>query len=297
MVAIEVLDGPVCTIGENPLWDPQDQRLYWMDAPGRAIFRATADGRELTRWEAPTPMGSMVLRRDGGAVVALQKSIQFLDFRSGRFEPIVETEPGQPALHLNDGKVDAQGRFVVGSFDSESYDPAKPGVALSTRGTLYRLDTDLSLHAIEGGIACTNGPCFSPDGSRFYLADTMIGTIWAYDWNAAAGTLSNKRRFLLCPPESGMPDGATVDAEGFFWCAFMGSGELRRYAPDGSFDRAVRLPVLKVTSLTFGGPEHDILYVTSAGAAFPPEDGPLGGRTFAVRGLGIRGVADPRFAG
>ena len=97
-----------------------------------------------------------------------------------------------------------------------------------------------------------------------------------------------------------MPDGATVDEEGFVWSAAVYGGELRRFAPDGSLDRIVRMPVLKATSVMFGGPDLDTLYVTSmAKPPLPrfPEDGPLGGSLFAIRELGVRGVPEVRFAG
>lgn len=63
-------------------------------------------------------------------------------------------------------------------------------------------------------------------------------------------------------------------------------------------DRVLEMPVLKATSLAFGGPELDILYVTSmAKPPLPrfPEDGQLRGALFAVTGLGVTGIAEPRY--
>lgn len=296
-VSIEPISPRVAAVGENPLWDVEAQRLYWVDTPGKKVFRAAPDGRDVESWDAPMEIGSMCLRRGGGAVVALEKGIHVLDFATGQFEKLADPEDGEPALRLNDGKVDARGRFVVGSYDAESYDPAQPGVAVKARASLFRLDPDLTLHKLDSGIACVNGPCWSPDQRTFYYADTVLGIVWACDWNRDTGGLANKRKFLVCGPDDGMPDGATIDAEGFFWCAFFGSGTVRRYAPDGRLDRVIELPVRNVTSLAFGGAELDILYVTSASGHFGPSGGPLGGRLFAVRGLAIRGIAEPRFEG
>ena len=297
MVSIEPVSNASTTLGENPLWDVEEQRIYWVDAVGKKIFRAAADGRDLESWDAPAEIGSMCLREQGGAVVALDTGLHFFDFKTGRFEKFADPEGAQPALRLNDCKVDRRGRMIVGSYDRESYDPARPGVAVKSRGSFFRLDPDLSVHTIDTGIACGNGPCWSPDDKSFYFADTMCGQIWVADWNAEKGTLSNKRKFQTYGPADGMPDGATVDAEGFYWCAFFGPGEIRRYAPDGTFDRAIKLPVLKTASLIFGGPELDTIYVATMDDHMPPHDGPMGGRLFAVRGLGIKGIAEPRFGG
>jgi len=297
MTTIEPISSHSTTLGENPLWDPDAQRIYWVDAVGRRILRAAPDGRDLEIREVPGEIGSMVLRKKGGAVLALDTGLHFFDFDSGRIERFADPEEKQPQVRLNDGKVDAKGRFIVGSFDKEAYDPANPGQVRQSRGSLYRVDPDLSIHTLDTGLSCGNGPCWTPDACTFYFSDTLRGLVWVADWDSEKGVLSNKRRFQAFAPGTGLPDGATVDAEGFYWSSFFGPGEIRRYAPDGTLERAIKLPVLKVTSLMFGGPELDIIYVTTMDDHLPPADGPMGGRMFAVRGLGIRGVPEPKFAG
>jgi sugar lactone lactonase YvrE len=284
-------------LGEGPLWDVVEQRLYWIDSMNGLIFRATADGRELERWTLPSNIGSLAIRKKGGAVVALESGLNLFDFKTGKAELIAHPEDGKDHVRLNDGKVDRQGRFIVGSLDMAMFSPSPPAEA---RGRLYRLDTDLSLHVLDTNIGCANGPCWSPDDRTFYFADTFAGKIWAYDWDAKTGTPSNRRSFTDTI-QPGLPDGATVDVEGYYWNAFNGTGaghgEVRRYAPDGTVDRRIELPSLKVTSLIFGGPELDILYVTSMAMNGFPEDRPCDGNLFAVHGLGIRGVPEPRFGG
>ena len=100
--------------------------------------------------------------------------------------------------------------------------------------------------------------------------------------------------------EGGAFDGATVDAEGCLWSAIVYAGKLARYAPDGSIDRIIEMPVKKVTSVNFGGPGLDVLYVTSMAKPplprFPADPAPRGS-LFAIHDLGVRGVPEPRFAG
>ncbi len=278
-------------LGEGPLWDVQTQRLYWIDSFGNKVFRSTAEGTEVETWDVPAKVGSMALRRNEGAIVSLQSGFQALDFRTGACTPIVDPEADTPSTRLNDGKVDPHGRFVCGSMDMQEAGP---------NGALYRLDPDMSVHKLEAGIICSNGPCWSPNGRIFYFTDTWSEEISAYDWDLAGGTPSNKRTFTSFRGKGGAPDGATVDAEGYVWSAAVYAGELRRFAPDGSLDRTISMPVLKVTSVMFGGPDLDVLFVTSmAKPPLPrfPEDGPLGGSLFAIYGLGVRGVPERRFAG
>jgi sugar lactone lactonase YvrE len=167
-------------------------------------------------------------------------------------------------------------------------------------GALYRLDPDLKVTRLEGGIIVSNGPCWSPEGRTFYFTDTWSGEISAYDYDLESGGIANKRTFARMTYEGGAFDGATVDAEGCVWSAIVYAGKLVRYAPDGSVDRVIDMPVKKVTSAMFGGPDLDVLFVTSmAKPPLPrfPGDGVLRGSLFAITDLGITGVPEPRFAG
>jgi sugar lactone lactonase YvrE len=288
---IEVLVDVKTTLGEGPLWDPEMQRLFWIDSFDGRVFRATADGGEVRSWDVPQKIGSMALRKDGaGAIVSLQGGFHTLDFASGDVELIVDPEPDKENNRLNDGKVDKQGRFVAGSMDTLEEGP---------NGALYRLDPDFSLHTLDEGIIVSNGPCWSPDGGTFYFADTWVGEIWAYDYDQATGGVANRRTFAkVDTSKGGAADGSTVDAEGCVWNALVYDGRLVRYTPDGEVERIIDMPVKKTTSVMFGGPNLDILFVTSmAKPPLPrfPGDGVLRGSLFAIYDLGIKGVPEPRF--
>ena len=289
---IEVLVDVKTTLGEGPLWDVDEQRLYWIDSFDGRVFRCTEDGREIRSWDVPQKIGSMALRRGGGAVVSLARGFHLLDFKTGEVELIIDPEPDKANNRLNDGKVDKRGRFVAGSMDTMEEGP---------NGALYRLDPDLSLHTIDRDIIVSNGPCWSPTGDTFYFTDTWTGEIWAYDYDLDTGNVSNRRTFATVDTsQGGAADGSTVDAEGYLWSALVYDGRLIRYAPDGSVDREIRMPVKKVTSVMFGGPNLDILYVTSmAKPPLPrfPGDGVMRGSLFAIYDLGIQGVPESRFAG
>ena len=57
----------------------------------------------------------------------------------------------------------------------------------------------------------------------------------------------------------------------------------------------LEFPVRYPTSLAFGGPDLDVLYVTSISKSVRFEDTAEGaGGSFAVEGLGVRGLAEPR---
>ena len=290
MLRIEVLIDDKDSLGEGPLWDVDEQRLYWIDSYGATVHRCDAAGGDVKHWHLPEPIGSMALRKSGGAVVSLRSGFHFLDFDSGEVTRINETQPGELRARLNDGKVDRRGRFIAGSMDFEERDGL---------GKLFRLDPDLSLHTLDTGIIVSNGPCWSPDDRTFYFADTFRKVIYAYDYDIDTGNVRSRRIFTTFDNLRGFPDGATVDEEGYVWSCEVFSGRLIRFDPNGVVDRIVGLPVKSTTSLIFGGPDLDIAYVTSMAR-------PMGneyhrereaGCLFAVHGLGVRGLPEPRFAG
>ncbi len=125
-----------------------------------------------------------------------------------------------PTTRFNDGKVDRRGRFLAGTMDMSEEGPI---------GSLYRLDPDFKVTKLDSGIIVSNGPCWSPDDKTFYFQDTWAGEIWAYDYDIATGTPSNRRVFAKLDTKTGAADGSTVDAEGCLWNAQVFDGKLVRY--------------------------------------------------------------------
>jgi sugar lactone lactonase YvrE len=290
-------------LGEGPVWDVEEGRLYWVDGTGRrvgkpSIWRLEPRTGKVDHWALGRDVGAMALRQRGGAVLALDDGFYFFDFGSGKLDLIERVDAEEPRTRLNDGKCDRRGRFFAGGMDDKE--------ELAICG-LWRLDPDLRVTLIDRGIICTNGPCWSPDDRTFYLADTFQQEYWAYDYDIATGTVSNKRVFASTREDAGVADGSTIDAEGFLWNAQLISGELVRYAPDGAVERRIGMPVRNITSVMFGGDRLDELYVTSMARVkhpavhdhFAVESNPQfgAGSLFKVTGLGVRGLPEPRFAG
>jgi L-arabinonolactonase len=292
MLRIEPIADVHAEFGEGPLWDVAEQRLYWIGSLGARVHSCDAGGVSPRTWSVPEHTGALALRRSGGAVVSLRDGFYALSFETGDCRKLVDPDPGKPRIRMNDGKVDRQGRFVAAYMDYEERDPIC---------ALFRLEPAGNFEKLDDGIVCSNSPCWSPEGRTFYFADTWTGEIWAYDYDLDTGDVSNKRTFCKVDrSRDGAADGATVDAEGCVWSALVYDGRLVRYSPDGKVDRTIEMPVKKVTSVMFGGPNLDVLNVTAmAKPPLPrfPGDGQMRGSLFAIYDLGMRGVPEPRFAG
>lgn len=279
-----------CDGGESPLWDVSEQALWFIDNSGRKIHRYDPASGRTASWDMPSVITALALDARGAAVVTLRTGIYCFDFASGALEPLWPLADPPPFV-FNDAKVDRRGRFVVGASTANFANPTPDG-------GLYSLDGARRLKQLDGGIHFSNGPCWSPDDRTFYFADSWRRQIYAYDYDLATGEVADKRAFVDTGELGGLPDGATVDRDGLLWVAIYGGGKLAAFRPDGGLERTVDMPVRLVSSVMFGGPGLDQLYVTTIahGALGEPcEEG--AGDVYLVEGLGARGVAEPRYAG
>src|SRR5690606_2245158 len=176
-----------CSVGEGPVWDEAEQALYYIDILEQRVMRWDPASGEQRSWSVPAMVGSIALREQGGAIVALPDGIHALDLDSGAVGALALFDPPDPSVQLADGKVDRAGRFVFGT----SHRQAKESV-----GGLFSLDVDGRITQLDDGLILGNGPCFSPDDRTLYHADSMRQTIYAYDYDIATGTASNRRTFF-----------------------------------------------------------------------------------------------------
>jgi len=273
-------------LGEGPVWSTGEQCLYWVDIVGCRVQRVDLDGQGHRTWETPGKVGSAVPARDATMVLALRDGLGRLDLTTGQVDTVLSLEEDKPGQRFNDGKCDPQGRFWFGSMHDLETDPV---------GALYRYDATGACTQLLTGITTSNGLGWSPDGSTFYYTDSIARQIYGFDF-AADGSIAGRRVFAQDPGQY-VPDGLTVDAEGFVWSAKWDGGRLVRYAPDGRVDRVVAMPVRRPTSCTFAGPDLRTLVVTSAawGLTELSPDG-LDGAVFLLD-VGVAGLPSTDFAG
>lgn len=274
-------------LGEGPLWDVQEQALYWVDilAQRYHILKPATGAHQVIA--VGETVGVLALRQQGGFVVATEHGFSYWDPTTRSLTRIGDPEAAKPESRFNDGSIDRAGRFWAGTMGD------------GANNHLYRLSPDGAIQLMESGITVSNGIGWSPDNRVMYYTDSDPRVIYAYDYDLASGDIANRRVLIDSSDQSGVPDGLTVDSQGFIWSARWDGWRIERYDPQGKLERTIPMPVQRPTSVMFGGADLDVLYITSARMEFSPEEllpQPLAGDLFYLL-PGVKGLPETRFAG
>ena len=280
LIPTEFLVDYKCITGEGPLWHAQEQRVYWVDIPQGRLFRYhPATRQHELAFENPLYIGGFTMQADGALLLFMEHGAIKL-WRNGSLTTVFEDLPDERGARFNDVIADPRGRVFGGTMPGNGHG-----------GRLYRLEPDRGLSRVLEGLGLPNGMGFSPDARRFYLTDSNSREIYVFNYDEASGGLENQRVFARIPAGQGVPDGLTVDAEGYVWSARWDGGVLVRYTPGGEVDMTIPFPARKVSSVTFGGPTYDDIFITTAGGDNKAREGAGAGALYRVR-LGIRGRAE-----
>ena len=274
-------------LAESPLWDAQRQAWFWMDIDQHQIhqhnIRADNDATHRV-WQLPLEarydIGAIALEDIGDLMLALCAGIA--SFNPDEAPKNISPEIRIPAPYdtsttrFNDGGVDAQGRWWIGSlYAPKTYAGAhlfclEHGVLKPILGELANIEPYKNW-----GITTANGWAMSPDGTTMYHADTQAHTVYRYDFDARASVetaLSNRTVFFQTldtrgtdAPYQGRPDGAAVDSEGNYWLALYEGAAIVKIAPNGNVVQKIPLPAKAPTMLCFGGADLKTLIITTAG--------------------------------
>lgn len=242
-----------CALGEGVLWHPDEEAVYWVDLLVGRVHRYHPATAQHDRYDFALPVTALGLRAAGGFVVATRDGFACWQPPQTTLTFLIDPEAHRPQARFNDGAVAPGGQFFAGTMTPDSADNA-----------LYRLDADGTAHQVETGLTISNGLDWSPDGRTLYFTDSSRRVIYAYNYEADSGAISNRRVFVATPDDPGVPDGLAVDAAGYVWSARYLGGTITRYAPDGAVDRVLEVPVACPTRVAFGGPDLHDLYITSA---------------------------------
>ncbi|CAH1267851.1 RGN [Branchiostoma lanceolatum] len=276
---------------EGPHWDSLTGTLLYVDIHGQHVHRWDPVTKQKDTYDIDCMVGAVVPRESGGAVVAAGTKFAFLDFETRQLNTVATVDPHKPRNRFNDGKCDAAGRFWAGTMGDEPV----PTKVDRKAGSLYCLHTDGIVTKAFNEVDISNGLAWTSDNSIMYYIDSLQYSVDAFDFDLPTGTLTNRRKVVNFDLSTDVvPDGMCIDTDGKLWVAMFGKGQVLQVDPEtGTHLRSVKIPADQTTSCCFGGPNLDILYVTTANVGLSAEavqQKPQSGCLFQVTGLGTTGT-------
>ena len=261
MATIEKIAEVNAIVGEGPIWDIENQRLLWTDIRTGRLFQYDPGVNKYEQIHDGFFVGGFALNKPGGIAACIWDGIVLWHSDDDWVRIVDESFEGHQ-LRFNDITADPAGRIFGGTMIDDGL------------GKLYRFDPDGHIEIVEEGVGCSNGMGYSPDKKTMYYTDSAVRTIYTYDYNLDTGAISNRKDLIKIDDTDGVPDGMTVDSEGYIWTAVWFSGCVIRIDPDGKEERRIALPASQTSSLMFGGPDLTDIYVTTADFNVDP-GGPL----------------------
>lgn len=269
--AVELVVKTKCDVAESPRWDNRRNRLYFVDITAGDIHGYDPSTAECQRVSKGHVTGGMTLQEDGSLLLFQDGRISVLGSDGIQREVAAGLCPENE--RFNEVVADPEGRVFAG--------------VMGGNGRLLRFDPDGRVTELFDGVAIPNGMGFTPDLKSMYFTDSTPRQIYKFDYNRKTGEIKNRQVFAEIPANEGLPDGLSVDAEGYVWTAVWFGGRIKRYAPDGRLDREVFVPVKQLTAVAFGGPKLRDLFITTAATDIADSLAPPNYDKAAPRGGGV----------
>ncbi|WP_312528525.1 SMP-30/gluconolactonase/LRE family protein [Paracoccus sp. (in: a-proteobacteria)] len=277
-MTVAVFDDRVCQLGEGAFWHPTRNQPFWFDILGHRLH-SIEDGQPRT-WQFSEHVSAAGWIDHDRLMIASETAIFTFDLRDGTRRDLVPLEAELSENRSNDGRADPQGGFWIGTMARN---------AATGAGSIYRFYKN-ELRKLHGQISIPNAICFSPDGKQVYFADTARQIVWRQALDPQGWPLGDPAVFLDLSAQDLNPDGAVTDAEGRFWCAQWGAGQLACYGADGTLLQTIAIDAQQVTCPAFIGPQLDQIMVTSAAVGLK---GAGDGKTWTITQPGLRGLPAP----
>ncbi|XP_067634406.1 regucalcin-like [Eurosta solidaginis] len=290
---LEALPNAYTLVGEGPHWDIKTQSLYFVDIDLAKLLRydyktnktysAVLQGEKFASFIIP------IKGKKDKFVVGCDRRVVIVKWDG--ISPIAkvvytahEVEFGNE-YHMNrfnDAKADKKGRLVAGTMWNDQSD-----LFTYRKGSLYSFQKKKKAKSIVPYAGISNGMTWNDKTKKFYFVDSANYNVTEFNYNYKTGTLNGDPR-VVWQHETHMPDGMTIDADGNLYIATFSGSTIYKVNPKTKKTlMEIKFPTKQITSAAFGGPNLDILYVTTSALNNEP---PPAGTTYQVTGLGAKGL-------
>ena len=275
----QILKNHRCIIGEGPVWNEKEQRLYFTNVSGgyeMCIFSPETD--ELHIRSLPLDVSAYAFSAKGEIIISHAGGVDILNDDSS-LSPLYDKEKYKIDF-ANDMKVGPDGAIYVGTQSRR-----RKGLSDDVDGRLYRISSDGKVKILIEGLLLSNGMDWSIDESRFYHADTDTEIIKEYFFDKKSGDIEFTGRQVCIPGV----DGFTIGLDNRLYIGCWGKGYIAVVDTETmQLEKEIKIPAKIPTSCCFMGKNPDILAITTASRTADIESDENAGFTMLTK-VGTKG--------
>ena len=249
-------------LGEGTLWVKEHNSIYFVDIKKKRLHILNIKNKKKRIIKFNKQIGFLAHIKKNLFILGLERELRIIDLKTKKTIRSIFIEKNLPKNRINDGKTDPKGRLWFGTMDNpERY---------IKKGSLYCLDKNLNLHKVDSNYYITNGPAFL-DENNFYHTDSRSRTIYKIKINKHL-KISNKKIFIRLNSKDGAPDGMTLDNKKNLWVCHFNGACISIFNKNGKKIHKINFPAKNITNCTFGGPNNNELFVSSATKSMSKKD-------------------------
>lgn len=232
--------------------DNQNHLLYFVSIYKKLVYCYDIVSGNINSMATIGPVGCVRVLSYKKLIVAETYGIYEFDFNtlsSKKLNDFVK----EAAVRFNDGRLDGNGRFLIGTMGYPEIIPNKGKLYSYYEGNYTTLLNDIT---ISNGIAFTN------DNKTMFYIDTPTKKVLKFNYDLKNGTISNKSDFIVFDTVS-VPDGMCIDSKQHLFIAEWGGSCISKWdSKNGNLLERYKLPILNITSCAID--IHDNIYITTA---------------------------------
>lgn len=251
---MQIVSEKRCVIGEGPIWNEHEKRLYYTNGMGDEICMLDVYTGKLEVRPVKVGVAAFAFDKNNRLIVSRRDGVFILN-DDDSVEELYDTSK-HSILYGNDMKVGPDGRIYVGTQSGKRY-----GASDETDGKLYSIDKHGNVRVLLDRLILSNGLEWSLDEKKFYHTDSDTRILKEYDFDCKTGDISLTGRWVYLPGV----DGFTVDMKGNILAACWGRGHLAVIDTKDFVIRSyIELSVNIPASCGFCGNDMELLAITTA---------------------------------
>ncbi|TCO08927.1 SMP-30/gluconolactonase/LRE family protein [Natronoflexus pectinivorans] len=238
--------------------------VYFTDQPNDRILIWTMNGEISTFMNVAGRSNGLYFDNDGNLLACADEKNELwsININTGKHEILVSDFDGYKLNGPNDLWIDSKGGvYFTDPYYKRDY-WSDPTQELMQESVYYLLPDRSAVIVVDDDMVKPNGIIGTPDGKMLYVADIGDDKTYRYDINSN-GTLSNRQ--LFCKLGS---DGMTIDNQGNVY--LTGDG-VTVFNADGEKIEHIKIDEHWTANVTFGGVDHNILFITAMGSVYTLE--------------------------